>query len=504
MDFHIKKKYRLLLSLFLISLYFIALIRTAWVSDDAAITLRTVLNFINGYGPTFNVDERVQAFTHPLWFLLISFFSLGVGNVFYATFFLSISLSLITFWLFITQIGKEKLSAIVIGILLIFSRSYVDFSTSGLENPLAHLLLVLLILFYDRYQATKSASCLSPFFLCVSCLYLTRPDLMLLILPLVVGVLIDNNQKGNAILKTLLINVTPIGVWTLFSLFYYGFPFPNTAYAKLAAGTPFIEHLHRGLEYFYDAWFSRNLAIMTLFLGVSFGIFNTKAQKKLAMGILLYCAYLIFIGGDFMRGRFLTAPLLMACIILSRIIYSRLETTAIFLLLIFIALPESEYTLLSPSTYYDKSIRANGLADERGYYYQWSGLLADSEKTFSIQKWHVSSSQRAVTVACGGLGEKGLTLGPSVHIIDVCALSDPLIAHLHLPASNAEFWRTGHLTRFLPKGYYKSIEQKENLLINPQIKKYYDSIRLITRGGLLDKNRLKEIARINLGLIKKP
>lgn len=61
MDFHIKKKYRLLLSLFLISLYFIALIRTAWVSDDAAITLRTVLNFINGYGPTFNVDERVQA-----------------------------------------------------------------------------------------------------------------------------------------------------------------------------------------------------------------------------------------------------------------------------------------------------------------------------------------------------------------------------------------------------------------------------------------------------------
>ena len=29
------------------------------LSDDAAITLRTVLNFINGYGPTFNIDERV-------------------------------------------------------------------------------------------------------------------------------------------------------------------------------------------------------------------------------------------------------------------------------------------------------------------------------------------------------------------------------------------------------------------------------------------------------------
>ena len=39
---------------------FLELIRTAWISDDAAITLRCVLNLLHGYGATFNIDERVQ------------------------------------------------------------------------------------------------------------------------------------------------------------------------------------------------------------------------------------------------------------------------------------------------------------------------------------------------------------------------------------------------------------------------------------------------------------
>ncbi len=50
---------------------YIALI-TSWISDDAQITFRSILNFISGLGITFNYGERVQVFTHPLWFLLLS------------------------------------------------------------------------------------------------------------------------------------------------------------------------------------------------------------------------------------------------------------------------------------------------------------------------------------------------------------------------------------------------------------------------------------------------
>jgi hypothetical protein len=66
----------------------------AWMADDAFITLRTVDNFVAGHGLTWNVQERVQAYTHPLWMFLLSllyvftrepyftgiFLGLGVGR----------------------------------------------------------------------------------------------------------------------------------------------------------------------------------------------------------------------------------------------------------------------------------------------------------------------------------------------------------------------------------------------------------------------------------------
>ena len=53
-------------------LYGVVILRTAWLSEDAFITFRTVDNFIHGFGLTWNVSERVQAYTHPLWMLLLS------------------------------------------------------------------------------------------------------------------------------------------------------------------------------------------------------------------------------------------------------------------------------------------------------------------------------------------------------------------------------------------------------------------------------------------------
>ena len=41
----------------------------------------------------------------------------------------------------------------------------------------------------------------------------------------------------------------PFILWEIFSLVYYGFPFPNTAYAKLNTGIPRIELLQQGGKY---------------------------------------------------------------------------------------------------------------------------------------------------------------------------------------------------------------------------------------------------------------
>ena len=50
----------------------IAVVKDAWLSDDAFITLRTIDNLWHGYGLRWNPIERVQTYTHPLWMLLLA------------------------------------------------------------------------------------------------------------------------------------------------------------------------------------------------------------------------------------------------------------------------------------------------------------------------------------------------------------------------------------------------------------------------------------------------
>src|SRR5258706_11724750 len=69
------------------------ILRNAWVSEDAYITFRVIDNFFHGYGLRWNVHERVQAYTHPLWLLLhIPFYALW-RNLFQVNAVLSVACS---------------------------------------------------------------------------------------------------------------------------------------------------------------------------------------------------------------------------------------------------------------------------------------------------------------------------------------------------------------------------------------------------------------------------
>src|ERR1700690_3557464 len=75
---------RVLIIALLSLVFFAILLRTAWVGDDSYITMRTADNFIHGYGLTWNVDERVQTFTHPLWLLLLTVSYVITQNAYFA------------------------------------------------------------------------------------------------------------------------------------------------------------------------------------------------------------------------------------------------------------------------------------------------------------------------------------------------------------------------------------------------------------------------------------
>src|SRR4029450_2783478 len=123
-------------------LYGVVLVRTAWLSDDAYITFRTIDNFVNGYGLRWNVAERVQAYTHPLWMLLLSAVYVWTRQMYLTAIVVSMVLSLAAVallgWYYWRRHVDPLLLSTGLGILVL-SRAFVDYSTSGLENPLTNL-----------------------------------------------------------------------------------------------------------------------------------------------------------------------------------------------------------------------------------------------------------------------------------------------------------------------------------------------------------------------------
>lgn len=473
--------------------FFVILIRTAWITDDAAITLRTVLNFVHGFGPTFNIDERVQAYTHPFWFLLLSLGALIFGNVYVSTFVVSISASMASIGLLLGKFTKNVPSTILLLLALILSKAFIDFSTSGLENPLSHLLSIAIILLVTKLKKEPKKD-LTLFFLCCSLLYLNRADLILIITPLAILVFIEHLRYKRLLIKSLSIASIPIITWTCFSLYYYGFIFPNTAYAKLDTGIPQSEIFVQGFKYILHNIYRDPLTIFWIVSGLFLGFRGSDISKALSVGVSLYIAYIISIGGDFMEGRLFTVPFLLASIIIAKELvnkkYIAYMTAAVLALGIFSIKPN----ILSGSHYSHVKIYSDGIADERGYYFQRYGLLAAPKSTFARPEWTVKEHQ--VRIICGGLGFSSIYKGPGMHYIDTCGLADPLLARL--PARHNRDWRIGHFVRQLPVGYVESVKSGENLIKDPKIKAYYDLIRTITRGPLNSSERIMKIIKINL------
>ena len=97
------------------------------------------------------------------------------------------------------------------------------------------------------------------------------------------------------------------------------------------------------------------------------------------------------------------------------------------------------------------------------------------------------------------IGEYGLNAGPTKHVIDENALSDPLLARLPVsPRVYFDFWAS-HYFRDLPDGYLESNERDQNLLTDPLLREFYDKLRNVTRGPVFRASRLRDIWSLNIG-----
>ena len=473
-------------------------VRTAWLADDAEITFRTVLNVTHGFGLTYNIAERVQTFTHPLWLLLLIVTNAVADNIYLAAIALSVVASVAVFWLVVRRAATPA-QALLGAIVLVFSRAFVDFSVSGLENPLLHLLLAIFVgvAIAEREGARARLTLL---WAIGALLYLTRPDAVLFVLPVLAT---ETARIGSwrPALGAAVIGLAPAIAWTMFSILYYGFPFPNTAYAKLATGISGGEVWTQGALYLIDSVDRDPLTLVAVGVAIALGAATAGLARGLVAGLVLYLVYVVSVGGDFMAGRFLTGPFLLAVLLLTRVVtVTPRACYAAAAVLAVVGASGAHPPLWTDSSFDDTAVKPTGIVDERAVFMRTRSVALASRPTFRKPGWPLftdASLALPVVDTCGLMGHGGIEQGPYKHMLDECALADPLLARL--PAVYNDEWRPGHFRRMIPDGYRESLERSANLLTDADLAAFYDQLRLITRAPLFAPGRLRAIWRMNTG-----
>ena len=170
-----------------LGLFLLLIVRTAWMSDDAFFTFRTISNFAAGHGLVWNVGERVQIYTHPLWMFVLAAAVFFTHEFFYTGLAVSILVSIAAAVVFARWIASTPMVAVLGIATLIVSKAYLDYSTSGLENPLSHLLLVVYLAVY--FGARGSRWRVLTLFFIAALAAVNRLDLFLIYLPSLLYVL---------------------------------------------------------------------------------------------------------------------------------------------------------------------------------------------------------------------------------------------------------------------------------------------------------------------------
>lgn len=493
----------------------------AWLSDDALITIRTALNTVHGYGLVFNIDERVQAYTHPLWFAILVGAGWLTGQWMLMPMLLGIATTAAATGIIVAQVAQVS-RIIVLTVALVLSNSFVEYGTSGLENGMSYLLLAaLLIVAYQLLEKPTLGWAIATGAL-TAALLLNRLDLILIIAPLGIYIALRLRARLTVLIAMLVTAAVPVIAWFTFALSYYGTLLPTTFTAKTNVDIPRAELLVAGFRYLAASFLYDPVAFLILITGAILATVTGGIVTRLTMvGVGFYLAYIIWIGGDFMAGRFLAVPVFLTVAVLAlersgafvtllpdvnkrtarsgnRVIRRAAAISAGALIVPMVLIGWGRSDLITPNL--PNAERWDfwgngGVADERGFYmargrglWQYLGNLRpvadpflseneprpDGFRTDLVQfqaaaaNWPSNAAQESVFVRCGGLGEGGVLSGPTAHYVDPCGLSDAFLASLPYFARDFD-WRPGHFDRFIPAGYLEAIAAGDPNLVEDEI-----------------------------------
>ena len=477
-------------------LFFLVMLKNAWVSEDAFITFRSIEQLFAGNGLRWNPHERVQAFTHPLWLGVLAVFRLVTTDLYISAILASLLACGLAFERGYKIVAGHPLRWAMALLLLFSSRGFVDFSTSGHENPLAHMLLAcFLCRFYQAFAPSRRDIGLLT--LMMSALLLTRIDLVTLVcIPYALSLLRARVIGWRKLVAPITLGSLPLATWTLFSLLYYGLPVPNTALAKLNTGIPASAMYRHGLMYLKKTAVEDPVTVFVLGGAIFVCIYafvrkpiperrgisaESAAGAAVVLGIALNLLYVVLIGGDFMMGRFHTSAYFAAVIVFARGLPSpRAGLSLAVVASALVAITQPYSPIRTGFDYQNAKADSNGIGDERGVYFQSTSLYQWWKRDPSIafpdhgltRQWLELKELDRQVFRRTAIGMMGYAIGTEKIIVDPLALTDPLAARL----LSRRTWRIGHYLRDLPAGYYEGVGTGRSGIKDPELREFHQRL----------------------------
>ena len=421
---------------------------------------------------------------------------------------------------------------------MVSSHSFMSFTTAGLENPILFFLGAVFLHVYLRNPLLSKRQLLA-IALLMAFLAMARSDSVLIFIPMAVWAYLARTRISFWRRVPIgMAGLLPFVAWTAFSVLYYGFPFPNTFYAKLHTGISTADYATSGLWYHVSSW---ALDPMLLLVPVLFVALFVKARNRtlvpLFIGLAFYELYVVSIGGDFMAGRHLTQQFFLSLCGIAFLLENRMNnpprtvsprtennrTRAIpIVLVVLTGIGLSWSWFIAPTVrkqFLNLKIASStrrSAVDERAYYLTWEPRSASWRAILaSIREEDPRAGLYRTTYpaicAARRAGFKGVCFTDVVmmgtlvwkcadlhlFLTDVFGLSDPLLSHLKVDASRR--WRIGHAERRIPKGYHQTVGSGRNCIDDPALHEYYDKLLLVMTGKLFSRERLKTIFDLNCG-----
>lgn len=414
-----------------------------WQLDDAYISYRYAWNLTQGFGLVYNPGERVEGYTNFLWTVIASLpISLGISpaaTTLTLTIAASIGLIGIT-WYMSAKLSKGAYSWCAVACVLVaIDSAVVTYGArgSGMESMLfAMLVMLAAVLLFGR--GTRRTCIFAGVTLGLA--FLTRPEgLLVAAIFIAVRALQEWRHKARARRSLLftgvpfLVVVLPFEAWRIL---YYGYPLPNTFYAKTGVSLALVD---RGWDRFVffraDHWLLIALSAVGVALFVA-GWRRSGVLAAFAVYSLLQVLYVLWIGDDHFPGWRFFVPIIAPLALMSQEVARRAVAflpargrvrVAVGVLLALAALVYASDTIW--------------LQESQGVMAQLTGLhTAYVERWGSAGLWLKNNTPPSTTTAAKGAG--AIAYYGRRTTVDMFGLTDLHIGHIEVP--NMGVQNAGH------------------------------------------------------------